>query len=189
MEAANGGPNADARVGPVGLGTGGLGAWIGNQLSIPASNAGAETKMMQNAINKLTPREREAFDSIMSSYSTIVGLRSLTRASAAQSSVSAIEREMPAIGLNTFSRAQFVDQLSRLAEVTKNGFAGLPPDIRGPGQASPQQLIGQINKTMAGLRGGGTTSDKKGTYKEGDTRNINGVTYKRDKDGQWHPQP
>lgn len=141
FEQAMGGPSADARVGPFGVSTGGLGTWISNHFNMPAALADQQTRMMQDAIRALSPQEREAFDSIMSSYSTIVGLRSLTRASAAQSSVAAIEREMPAIGLNTFGKDQFIDQMRRLAEVVKNGTKGVNAAMLGPELTSQIESI------------------------------------------------
>lgn len=148
-----GGPEAHAEAKGVGVTTGGLGTWFANRIGMPATLADQQTKMMQDAVNALTPREREAFGAIMSSYSTIVGLRTLTGASAAEFAVKAIEREMPAIGLYTFSKAQFIDQLTRLGEVAKNGFRGLDPSLAADEkQATPKELMDQIDQTLKGLK-------------------------------------
>ena len=69
----------------------------------------------------MSPEEKEAYDSIMSSFSTVVGLRSLTKASAAQASVSAIERELPVIGVNTFDSSSLPIRCSDWLEVVSYG--------------------------------------------------------------------
>lgn len=130
-DASHGG-NVAVAAGPVSVSAGGIGQWLENSLHVPQSVAAQKAKIMQDAIKDLSPKEQEAYDSIMSAFSTVVGLRSLTRASAAQGSVAAIERELPIIGVNTQNGGQFADQMQRLAEVVYNGTKGIPPGMFDP---------------------------------------------------------
>jgi hypothetical protein len=132
LDQATGGANIAAGAGPVSLSTGGLGTLLQNAFSVPQKVAEQQAQIMQDAIKDLTPEEREAYDATMSAFGTIVGLRSLTKASAAQASVATIEREMPVIGVNTTSSSQFYDQLQRLAEIVYNGTQGLPAGMLDP---------------------------------------------------------
>ncbi len=118
--------------------------WIG----IPQALSGAKAAVFQSAMAKMTPEERRAYNATMSAFSTIVGLRSLTKASAAQFSARAIEREMPVIGVNTYNSAQFRDQLSHLAEVVYNGTAGVPAAMWRPGEVEQiKSLPSALGKT------------------------------------------
>ena len=126
--------------GPVSLSTGGFGDWLTASFGVPAATAQAQQQMMEKAFSKLTPQEKEAYDAVMSSFSTVVGLRSLTKASAAGASVAAIERELPVIGVNTFDSKQFADQMSRLAGVVSTGFQSVPKGM------VDKNLIDQVEK-------------------------------------------
>jgi hypothetical protein len=130
-DASHGG-NVAVGVGPVNVSAGGIGTWLQNSLGVPQGLASQKSKIMQDALKDLSPKEQEAYDSIMSAFSTVVGLRSLTRASAAQGSVSAIERELPIIGVNTQNSRQFADQMQRLSEVVYNGTKGVPAGMFDP---------------------------------------------------------
>ena len=46
----------------------------------------------------------------------------------------------------------------------------------------------EIESAKTGMRRGSGTGGGS-QYKEGETRTIGGVVYKRDADGTWHPQP
>lgn len=146
LNQATGGANVTAGAGPISVSAGGIGSVLQNYFHVPQELADQQTKIMQEAMSKLTPEEREAYDATMSSFSTIVGLRSLTRASAAQSSVQAIEREMPVIGVNTFDSGQFADQLQRLSEVVNNGVKGIPSGMLDP------NLVKRINGLPAEMQ-------------------------------------
>lgn len=151
LNQATGGANVTAGAGPISVSAGGIGSVLQNYFGVPQTLADQQTKIMQGAMAKLTPEEREAYDATMSSFSTIVGLRSLTRASAAQSSVQAIEREMPVIGVNTFDSSQFADQLQRLAEVVTNGVKGIPPGMLDSKLVQRvNQLPGEMQKLKSG---------------------------------------
>lgn len=126
LSSATGGAGIHAGAGPISISSGGFGDLIQNYFNVAPNVAAQQQRIMEEAIGKLTPEEKEYFNSVMSSFSTIVGLRSLTKASAAQSSVAAIERELPVIGINTFGQDQFLDQSQRLAEVVANGVSNLP---------------------------------------------------------------
>jgi len=145
-QATSGGAHISAEAGPVSVSTGGIGQLFTNWLGVPQKTAEQQTKIIQDAINKMTPEEKEYYDSVMSAFSTVVGLRSLTRASAAQSSVSAIERELPIIGVNTTDSKQFADQMQRLAEIVYNGTKGIPPGMLDP------QLVERIKTLPAEMQ-------------------------------------
>jgi hypothetical protein len=131
-----------------------------NYGGIPQALAASRSKIMQDAIGKLTPEERDAYDSTISSMSTVIGLRSLTKAPATQFSIRAIERELPIVGVNTTDSRQFYDKLGRLGEVVYNGTRGVPPGMFDPKEIenirrAPAELA---KKKAAAPTGGGQTS-------------------------------
>lgn len=85
-----------------------------------------QANVRARAVQNLTPEEQYYFDSAMSAFATSIGLRTLTKGSAAKFSATAIEREIPLIGLNAQTRYQFYDQLSRLAEAVYTGADSIP---------------------------------------------------------------
>ena len=105
---------------------GGLTELLGNYGGLPQALVGSQTAVMQDVVGKLSPDEQEAFNAEMAAFGTVVGLRSLTKASAAQFSIKSLEREVPLFGINTFSRPQFYDKMSKLAEEVYNGSRNLP---------------------------------------------------------------
>lgn len=114
-----------AGAGGVGVSTGGLVALLQNWASVPSALAKSEQDQYQKVLKAMTSRERDALDSIMAAFSTVVGLRSLTRASAAQFSTKALEREVPVIGAQgVTSSRQFYNKLAQLAEEIKTGTKG-----------------------------------------------------------------
>lgn len=124
---ATGGAAIHADAGPVSFSAGGgVMQVLENAFGVPSKLAEQSAQIMQTAIAKLTPEEREAYNATMGAFGTIVGLRSLSRASASQASVATIEREMPVIGINTTDSKQFQDQMARLAEQIYNGTKGIP---------------------------------------------------------------
>jgi hypothetical protein len=105
---------------------GSLTTLLGNYLGKPQALVDSETNVMRDTIGKLSPQNQEAYNSIMSVYGTVMGLRSLTRASSHQFSIEALEREIPLPGINAFSKQQFYDKMSRLAEQVYNGSKTVP---------------------------------------------------------------
>jgi hypothetical protein len=91
---------------------------------VPQALAAAKADAQAQSKAKLTPDEQEAANSLMSAYGAIIGLRSLTKASAAQFSVKRLEAELPLPGVNSVSSADY--QLQRLAEQVYNGTRMLP---------------------------------------------------------------
>jgi hypothetical protein len=127
MSRASGESGITGAAGPVSIHAGGgVIDVIEKYFGVPTARANATNQIMQKAIQALTPEEREAYDATISTFSTIVGLRSLTKASAAQASVAAIEREIPTIGMFTADSNQFNDKLQHLGEVVYNGSLGVP---------------------------------------------------------------
>ena len=135
--------------------SGGLRALLGNYAGEPQALVDSQTSVMQDVIGKLSPQNQEAFNAAMAVYGTVMGLRSLTGAGAYQFSVKAMEREVPLPGLNTFSRPQFYDKMSRLAEEVYNGSKNLPMP-----QSERDYYAGKVKeyRQLATGRKGGTTA-------------------------------
>jgi len=76
----------------------------------------------------LKPRELEALDATITSFSGVVGWRTLTGASAAQFSVKALERDVPIIGNTAVSSQQFSDKIRRLSNLANTGL-GMTSDL------------------------------------------------------------
>lgn len=149
------GAHISASAGPISVSTGGIGTVLTNMLGVPQKIAQQQSEIINKAIGSLTPREQEALDSTISSLSTIIGLRSLTRAPATQASMAMIERELPMIGVNTNNSKQFGDQMGRLAEVISNGVKGIPKGMLD------QRLVDRIS----GLPSEMAAKNKKGPAK------------------------
>jgi hypothetical protein len=86
-----------------------------NAIASARASAQAESK------SNLTPKERDAYDAIMSAYGAVIGLRTLTKSSASNFSAKKLEQELPLPGINSVSQADYLRQLSRLAEYVYNG--------------------------------------------------------------------
>ncbi len=115
--------------------SGGLTHLVETAGGYPQLLAQMQAGVREDAIGKLgSDQEKDYYDSVMSSYGAIVGLRSLTKASAAAFSVTAIERELPLVGLYTFSTRQYYDQLSRLAEQVYNGTRTMVDTVMPPNE-------------------------------------------------------
>jgi hypothetical protein len=97
-----------------------------NYGGVPQALIDSQLSVNKDVIGKLNAEDAEAFNTIISSISTVVGLRSLTTASAAQASVKALERDIPIPGYNTFTSKQFNFKLSRLAEEVYSGSRTVP---------------------------------------------------------------
>jgi hypothetical protein len=115
--------------------SGGLTHLIETAGGYPQLLAQMQATVRDDAIGHLgSDRENDYYDSVMASYAAIVGLRSITRASAAQFSVATIERQMPLLGKNTFSTRQFYDHLARLAEEVYNGTRVMVDQVMPSGE-------------------------------------------------------
>ncbi len=175
LNQATGGSHISAEAGPISVSTGGIGSVLQNYFGVPAKLAEQQSEIMGKAIGDLTPEEKEYYNSVMSSFSTIVGLRSLTKASAAQASVSAIERELPVIGVNTFDSRQGYDQMQRLAEVVSNGTIGMPPGMIDPALVKRiKDLPSQMQKLKTAKPA--SAPDKKGPAKSARPQAVNPQT-------------
>ena len=104
------------------------GMWqtLSNSSGFTAAKQEIANSVLSNQLKAMTPDEQRAFDALLTAYSTGIGLRSLTRASAAQFSAQAIENEYPIPGYNSVSAAQFYDQLMRLTQQIYNGSKTVP---------------------------------------------------------------
>lgn len=134
---------------------GGWGTWLDNQLNGPQAGASAQAKTLRGVIDKMTPEERDAYDSTMATMSTMAGLRSISRQSAAIGSLQLIERELPKIGINTTSSRQFYDQLQRTAGAiaTFANTPGLFPRIKSNGQVIRAGFTPEMQKRITELTG------------------------------------
>lgn len=143
LDAEKQGGHVGATMGPVDVGTGGLGQWATTAMGIPVKLTESQNNAMQDALRKMNPREREAFNAIMATYGTVAGLRALTKAGVAQANMANIEQEIPLIGFNTTSKADFVDKLKRLGEEIQQGAIGVPPSLLDVSQV--QRKISQLS--------------------------------------------
>jgi len=134
---------------------GGLRELIGNYAGEPQALVGSQTAVLQDVIGSMAPREQEAYNATMAAFGTIIGMRSLTKASAAQFSIKALEREVPLFGINTFSKPQFYDKMAHLAEQVYNGSRTLPIP-----QGEKDFYSNKVKefRQMAGGRQGGTSA-------------------------------
>ena len=156
MSKASGEAGITGSAGPVSLHAGGgVIDLMEKYFGVPAAQAAQVNETAQKAVQDLTPEEREAYDATMSTFATVVGLRSLTKASASAASVGTIEREIPTIGLYTADSQQYLDKLQHLAEIVYNGSKGVPKGMwdQNPGlyefiQQLPSQT-GQMKKSAA----------------------------------------
>jgi hypothetical protein len=127
----------------------GFWAWAHDVSGFSNELARARASVLQGALGQLNPRETEAYNSTVDAISTAVGLRTLSRASAAQASVRRIENDLPVIGVNVTSSRAFYDKLARLAEITYNGSVGIPAIMFKPGE---QEDIKALPARMKKLR-------------------------------------
>lgn len=133
MDNAPDAAHISGHLGPVSASTGGIGTLLTNALGIPQDLAQQKANIIKSTVGDLSTREQEALNATISSLSTIISLRSLTKAPATQLSMKAIERELPLIGINTANSKQFDDQIKRVSEVMANGSRGVPESMIGKG--------------------------------------------------------
>jgi hypothetical protein len=97
-----------------------------NALENAGGLAAWKQQVQNNVVNKqlgdLNPEEREAVSSAITSLSTLVGFRALNKGSAAQFSVKALERDVPIMGYNVHTPAEYYAKLGRIAEIAKTGM-------------------------------------------------------------------
>lgn len=98
--------------------------WAKAETGFNAALASARAKVMQSSMGRLSPRETEYYDSLLASMSTVVGLRSISRAGSSRYNVGMLERELPAIGINVKNSTQYYDKLEQLAGVVKAATKG-----------------------------------------------------------------
>jgi hypothetical protein len=109
---------------------------IRNESGLRDAVAASQARVSSKAMADLTPREREYFNAMMSAMSTVIALRSLTKAPAAKFSADAIENELPFIGrgASVVSRKDFAQKLKMLGSVIENGTEGVPKNMWRPGE-------------------------------------------------------
>lgn len=147
MEASGGGGKGDT-----------FWSWVKNESGFTAALAAARAKVMSGAVGILTPREVEYMDAFIASMSTIVGLRSISRASAARYSVALLEQELPAIGRGTTSSTQYYDKLEQLAGVVKAATKGT--DKSGVWPAADLAYVQALPDKMAEMKKSANVSDR-----------------------------
>jgi hypothetical protein len=101
-----------------------------NYGGVPQALMSSQVALMRDVVGELEkhPGEMEEYNTIISSISTVMGLRSLTGASAAMFSVEALERDVPIPGINVFSKAAFNNKMAKLAENVYSGSRTVPLD-------------------------------------------------------------
>lgn len=139
--------------GPIHISAGGWGTWLDNKLKGPQAAAGSQAKTLRDVIGQMTPEEKDAYDSTMATMSTMAGLRSISRQSAAMGSLALIERELPKIGLNATTSRQFYDQLQRTAGAisTFANTPGLFPRVQSNGQVVRTGFTPEMQKRITEL--------------------------------------
>jgi hypothetical protein len=105
-----------------------------NYAGIPGAVAESEAEKMTSTLDALKPREAEMLNRLFSTYGTIIGLRSLTKGSAAKFSAKNMEQEVPVPSMNVRNSRQFYDKLQTLAEEVNTGFYGVPEQMFRPGE-------------------------------------------------------
>lgn len=106
-----------------------LGTVLSNMVGLPSILANTTTGVVEKALAKLTPQEKDLLDREIAAYGSIIGLRTITGGSAAKFSADSIERELPIIGVNANSSRQFYNKLSSLFEEIKGGSENISPDV------------------------------------------------------------
>lgn len=124
LEEATGGAHISAGAGPVGVSTGGVGSVLQNYFGVPQKVAEQKSEIMQKVMAGLTPEEREYVNASVAAVSTMIGLRSLTKAPATESTMKALERDIPLWGKNTFTTRDFADKMQHLGMLINNGAKG-----------------------------------------------------------------
>lgn len=105
---------------------GGLTELLANYGGLPQALVDSETGVMKDVVGKLSPRNQQAYDATMAAFGAMTGFRALNKSSAAKFSVQSLERELPLIGRTAFSKAEFNNKLSHIAEQVHNGMRSLP---------------------------------------------------------------
>ena len=82
--------------------------------AINQAQSGANAKLIQDNIGN-DPDLQRAYNSIMTSFSNIIGLRAFTKASAAEFSVKQLSNELPIPGGNSFNSRDYYDKMAKLA--------------------------------------------------------------------------
>lgn len=134
-------------------GHGGSGALIPVSIGVSGGKSGSTTtaspqllaeqnatlnKQLQNAMSALkTPDERAAVVAAIKAYEDAPALRRiLGLGNASMATSAAIQKTMPIIGYNAFSKQEYDDKLYRLAQTAKNAMRGIPHDYFGGDIAS-----------------------------------------------------
>lgn len=110
-----------------------------NYSGTPGAVAESEAEKMKDTLDALKPREAEMLNRLFSTYGTVIGLRSLTKGSAAKFSAKNMEQEVPVPGMNVRNSRQFYDKLGTLAEEVNNGWKGVPPMMLTKGEREYDQ--------------------------------------------------
>lgn len=125
-----------------------------NYSGTPGAVAESEAEKMKDTLDALKPREAEMLNRLFSTYGTVIGLRSLTKGSAAKFSAKNMEQEVPVPGMNVRNSRQFYDKLGTLAEEVNNGWKGVPPMMLTKGEREYDQ---KQQEELAGKAKGGST--------------------------------
>lgn len=126
-----------------------------NYSGTPGAVAESEAEKMRETLDALKPKEAEMINRLFSTYGTLPGLRSITKASAAKFSMLNMEREVPIPGMNVRTKRAFYDKMQTLAEEVNNGWKGVPPMMLNKGEREydlkeQEELAGKAKGTSKG---------------------------------------
>jgi hypothetical protein len=133
-------------------GRGYLTGLLANYGGLPQALASSQNEVIEDALNQLSPQEKDMVDTMLAAYGSIVGLRSLTKASAAQASVKKLENELPIPGVNVQDSRQYLNKLSRLAEEVWTGASALSDQVVPEKQFYKEQ-VGRLVRARDGVKG------------------------------------
>jgi hypothetical protein len=139
---------------------------LANYGGLPQALAASQNSVIEDALGQLSQQERDMVDTMLASYGSIVGLRSLTKASAAQASVKKLENELPIPGINVQDSRGYLNKLSRLAEEVWTGASSLSDQVV-PEKAFYKEQVGKLVRMRDGVKGvpppptADSTTDKK----------------------------
>lgn len=153
--------------------TGGILKVLTNYLGLPGAQAASETKVVEDSLKQLTPKEIRMLGRIMAAYGTIVGLRRITSGGAYQFSTEAMEREVPIPGMTGVNSSQsYYNKLAQLGEELTAGTREIPREM------VPEYPFWERNTAYLNAKGRGWPINK----------NKAGDYAFQHEDGQWYDQ-
>jgi len=168
--------NAGASVGPVSFGLGGFGEYLSQVLNLPKKTAEQINTNLQNAMKGMSEDERQLVASTVAAFEESIAMRAINKSGVSNSQVSAIQRTLPLIGVNTFSKGDFATRMTNWVQQGMNGSWGVPPQYFRPDFINRmKQIPGEMEKMRGKGKGNLASPD------DMEFRDYNGSTYQRKK--------